>query len=123
MAEAGKAVKRVNDETRIIGLNVMRLRHASGATQRQLAKVLGTSFQQVQKYEKGQNRIPAEKLHRLRNYFGVPYAEFFEGLPDAAHSDVDNPEKSAKILYLKMKSLKDGAFRRKLFRAFMILAS
>ena len=123
MEKTGVSKKRVNNETKAIGRNLVRLRYSYGATQRQVAEVIQTSFQQVQKYEKGQNRIPAEKLHRLKQFFGVPYDVFFEGLPNAGQANIDDSEQSAKILYLKIKNLKDENFRLKLFRAFMILAS
>lgn len=71
---------RVGQEACIIGHNLKVIRKDRGYSQRQLAEILGTSFQQVQKYEKGQNRISAEKLFRLRSFLKVPYARFFEGL-------------------------------------------
>ncbi|MCB1720751.1 MAG: helix-turn-helix transcriptional regulator [Alphaproteobacteria bacterium] len=116
--------QRITDETRIIGQNLMRLRQISGLSQREIAEVLETSFQQVQKYEKGQNRIPSERLHRLKLFFDVPYAVFFEGLNDVTtQPSPRNTQKSIKALTLQIKSLPDRQFRRKLFQAFMILSS
>ena len=71
---------RVGKETVIIGQNLKAIRLQQGYSQRQIAKALGTSFQQVQKYEKGQNRIPAEKLHLLKQFFDVPYEYFFKNV-------------------------------------------
>jgi len=116
--------QRITDETRIIGQNLMRLRQISGLSQREIAEVLETSFQQVQKYEKGQNRIPSERLHRLKLFFDVPYAVFFEGLNDVTtQPSPRNTQKSIKALTLQIESLPDRQFRRKLFQAFMILSS
>jgi transcriptional regulator with XRE-family HTH domain len=42
---------------------------------------LGLTFQQVQKYEKGTNRIGASRLHRIANVLGVPIEFFYEGAP------------------------------------------
>lgn len=123
MEETNQPKKRVNAEAAIIGRNLMHLRHSCGMSQKQVAGTIGISFQQVQKYEKGQNRIPAEKLHRLKHCFGVSYGAFFEGLPDAQGSYIDNPGKSAKIMAEKMQNIKNRTFRRKLFKAFIILAS
>jgi transcriptional regulator with XRE-family HTH domain len=50
-------------------------------TQAQLADALGLTFQQVQKYEKGTNRISASRLHQLSHILHVPVPFFFEGAP------------------------------------------
>jgi transcriptional regulator with XRE-family HTH domain len=54
-------------------------------TQMQLADGLGLTFQQVQKYEKGTNRISASRLHRLSHILRVPVPFFFEGAPRELH--------------------------------------
>lgn len=50
-------------------------------TQEKLGETLGLSFQQVQKYEKGTNRISASKLQQISNVLHVPVSFFFEGAP------------------------------------------
>ena len=52
-----------------------------GMSQEALAAAVGLRFQQIQKYEKGQNRIGASRLYRLAAALDVPIAYFFEGLP------------------------------------------
>lgn len=52
-----------------------------GVTQLQLAEKLGVTFQQVQKYEKGSNRIGASRLHQISLALDVPISFFFEGAP------------------------------------------
>jgi transcriptional regulator with XRE-family HTH domain len=54
-------------------------------TQLQLAEGLGLTFQQVQKYEKGTNRISASRLHRMSHILRVPVPFFFEGAPHELH--------------------------------------
>ncbi len=49
-------------------------------TQTKLANFLDVTFQQVQKYEHGVNRIPVEKLYQLKHFYNVPYGIFFHGL-------------------------------------------
>jgi len=51
-----------------------------GATQHQVASQVGVRFQQLQKYESGQNRIGASRLWQIANVLDVPVAHFFEGL-------------------------------------------
>lgn len=72
--------KTVPPEAIIIGRNLRNLRERTGVTQQKLAPVLEVTFQQLQKYESGRNRLPVEKLHRLKKFFRVPYDLFFEGL-------------------------------------------
>jgi transcriptional regulator with XRE-family HTH domain len=50
-------------------------------SQETLADALGLTFQQVQKYEKGANRVGASRLQRLSEILDVPVSFFFEGLP------------------------------------------
>jgi transcriptional regulator with XRE-family HTH domain len=50
-------------------------------SQEKLGDALGLTFQQVQKYEKGTNRIGASRLQNIANILQVPVAFFFEGAP------------------------------------------
>ena len=50
-------------------------------SQEKLGNALGLTFQQVQKYEKGTNRIGASRLHHLSRILQVPVSFFFEGAP------------------------------------------
>ena len=60
----------------------MKLRRTQlGQSQEQLAAAIGYAFQQVQKYERGANRVSASMLHRIANALGVPVSFFFDGLP------------------------------------------
>ncbi|MCB9979577.1 MAG: helix-turn-helix transcriptional regulator [Rhodospirillales bacterium] len=58
-----------------LGQNIRKLRRIKGLSQKQVGDTLGITYQQVQKYEKGQNRIPADFLILLQNLFNVPYSE------------------------------------------------
>ncbi len=51
-------------------------------SQETLAEQLGVTFQQVQKYEKGTNRVSASRLHAVAHILQVPVQFFFEGLPE-----------------------------------------
>jgi transcriptional regulator with XRE-family HTH domain len=54
-----------------------------GMSQEKLGDALGLTFQQVQKYEKGANRIGASRLQQISNILQVPVSFFFEGAPQA----------------------------------------
>lgn len=77
---AKTAQKRVPPEAATIGLNIRRMRRAAGLTQTEIGHVLGITFQQVQKYERGENRLPPEKIFVLKHFYGVAYDRFFHGL-------------------------------------------
>jgi transcriptional regulator with XRE-family HTH domain len=55
-------------------------RMEAGKSQTQVAEALGITFQQLQKYEKGTNRISAGKLHEMSRLFDRPVQFFFDGL-------------------------------------------
>ena len=52
-------------------------------SQEKLGDALGLTFQQVQKYEKGANRIGASRLQQISHILQVPVSFFFEGAPNA----------------------------------------
>ncbi|QHC34930.1 helix-turn-helix domain-containing protein [Komagataeibacter xylinus] len=63
--------------------NRIRLRRTLlGMSQERLGNALGLTFQQVQKYERGRNRVGASRLYDLACVLDVPVAFFFDGLPD-----------------------------------------
>ncbi len=64
-----------------VGARVRVRRKLLGMTQTKLGDALGLTFQQVQKYERGTNRISASKLFKLSQLFDVPVEYFFEEIP------------------------------------------
>ena len=66
-----------------IGRRLREARLARGLSQGALGKKLGVTFQQVQKYESGANRIGGSRLWDISETLEVPVAYFFEGLPSA----------------------------------------
>lgn len=69
-----------NGVDKMLGQRVRARRLAIGMSQEQLAEALGITFQQVQKYEKGVNRIAASRLFAIAEVLDYPIAEFFHGL-------------------------------------------
>lgn len=72
-----------------VGQRLRQRRWMLGLTQQQVGDRIGIKFQQVQKYETGQNRVSASRLWDLANALEAPVAYFFEGLDGA--SDVAEP--------------------------------
>jgi transcriptional regulator with XRE-family HTH domain len=80
-------VKKVpNPIDKYVGSRVRMRRMMLGMSQEKLGKSLNLTFQQVQKYEKGTNRIGASRLQQISNILQVPVSFFFEGAPDQANS-------------------------------------
>jgi len=63
-----------------VGNRIQLRRKLLGLSQEKLAEMLGITFQQVQKYEKGMNRIGASRLWDMSNILDVPVSFFFSGL-------------------------------------------
>jgi transcriptional regulator with XRE-family HTH domain len=70
-----------------IGLRVRTLRLQRGLSQTELGNLIRVTFQQVQKYEKGANRISAGRLQHIAEVLGVPVSFFFAG--DAQKSSAE----------------------------------
>lgn len=64
-----------------VGARVRMRRVLIGMSQEKLGERLGLTFQQVQKYEKGTNRIGASRLQQISEILSVPVSYFFEGAP------------------------------------------
>jgi transcriptional regulator with XRE-family HTH domain len=77
----GTMTKAPNPIDRHVGSRVRMRRMLIGMSQEKLGEALGVTFQQVQKYEKGTNRIGASRLHRIASILGVSVDFFYEGAP------------------------------------------
>jgi transcriptional regulator with XRE-family HTH domain len=64
-----------------VGSRVRLRRMVIGMSQEKLGEKMGLTFQQIQKYEKGTNRIGASRLHQLSQIMDVPVGFFFEDAP------------------------------------------
>lgn len=64
-----------------VGKQLMIRRKLLGLSQDKLAKIVGITFQQIQKYERGANRISSGRLLVFSAVLGVPTAYFYDGLP------------------------------------------
>ena len=69
-----------------VGSRVRMRRMMLGMSQEKLGDALALTFQQVQKYEKGTNRIGASRLQQISQILQVPVAFFFEGAPHLSGS-------------------------------------
>ncbi len=81
-AEYGRGTGRPNPVDIHVGARVRLRRTLLGMSQEKLGEAIGLTFQQVQKYERGANRIGSSRLYDLSRVLDVPVAFFFDDMPD-----------------------------------------
>ena len=90
--------KSASDVDRHVGSRVRLQRQILGLTQSALAERLGVSFQQVQKYEKGANRIGASRLQQIAQALRVPISSFYEGAPNSDGTPAGDESSSTEVM-------------------------
>jgi len=70
----------------LVGQNIRIGRLQAGLSQTELGAHVGVTYQQIQKYEKGANRIGASRLQQIADVLRVPIPTLFDGAPTAYHS-------------------------------------
>lgn len=116
--ESERGTRRPNPVDVHVGSRVRLRRMILGMSQEKLGEHLGLTFQQVQKYEKGVNRIGASRLFDLAQVLGVPVQFFYDEAPAgtssgyAAPGFADRPAESYVVDFL---STKDGLELNKAF--------
>jgi transcriptional regulator with XRE-family HTH domain len=111
-----------------VGARIAARRTALGLSQTVLGELVGVSCQQVQKYEGGQNRISAARLHHLALALGLPVEAFFPERPeDAQNAELslirliaETPE--GRAMASGFSRIEDQAVRRALTRLVEVLA-
>jgi len=119
-----------------VGARVRMRRLMVGMSQGKLGDALDVTFQQVQKYEKGANRIGASRLQQLARVLDVPPSYFFEGAPtgEPTASGFAEPDSSAYVvdflstneglqLNRAFAAIKDSKVRKKILDLVQSLAS
>ena len=87
--------KRANAVDSHIGVRVRARRMLIGMSQERLGELLKVTFQQIQKYERGANRISASRLFQLARVLGVPVGYFYESIVEPADGHVPGFAESA----------------------------
>ena len=80
------STKAPNPVDKYVGSRVRMRRIMLGMSQEKLGEALGLTFQQIQKYEKGTNRVGASRLQQISEILQVPVSFLFEGGPSGASS-------------------------------------
>ena len=103
--------RQVLDIDRHVGKRIQRRRHELGLTQQEISRDLNISYQQIQKYERGHNRISAGKLWLLAQAMGVEISYFFRAIPSSCYpaKTQDGPTADQ---FPELKQLEDGSLRQ-----------
>lgn len=111
---------------KIVGNKLRRLRISAGMSQNELGEKLGITFQQIQKYEAGTNRISAASLYAFSKVFDTPVSEFFDDVvPSRDPKFLDEQklfEKEFLLMFEDWKKIEDPILRKsfaKLLRSFV----
>jgi transcriptional regulator with XRE-family HTH domain len=94
------AKKAPNPIDKHVGSKVRMRRMMLSMSQEKLGDALGLTFQQVQKYEKGTNRIGASRLQQISHILQVPVAFFFEGAPNLPGQATDGLREAPSPAYV-----------------------
>jgi transcriptional regulator with XRE-family HTH domain len=113
------AKRRIEQFNAVIGQNIKTLRTGSNLTLQDIADHLHLTYQQVQKYETGMNRLPLQYLPVLCDLFGVPAEVMLAGLPGAKAKVNDD------IVHVQLcvARVQDRRLRDKIIRVVDILAA
>jgi transcriptional regulator with XRE-family HTH domain len=119
------------DIDRHVGARLRMRRTLLGMNQSQLGKTAGLTFQQVQKYENGANRISASKLYLFAGVLGVPVAFFFDdverkprGERRAARQEMDSLHKRETLQFVRAYfRISGSAARKSLFDLIVAVAT
>jgi transcriptional regulator with XRE-family HTH domain len=114
--DAAVPKKSPNPIDKHVGGRVRMQRMVLGMSQEKLGDAIGLTFQQVQKYEKGANRISASRLQQIADVLGVPVTFFFDGAPGLPRaSSHEANEAPAPELLTDFLSTSDGIALAKAF--------
>src|SRR6202040_494240 len=86
----GRSTAAIDDH---VGARIRERRIMLGLTQQQLAKLIGVTYQQMHKYERGVNRISAGRLLEIGRVRSVPVGYFFEGIGEDGVQEVPQRER------------------------------
>ena len=111
----------VREQTKKIGENLRFLRIQRSLTQQKVADVLGVSFQQVQKYESGQNKLPLEKLCALKAFYEVRFEDFFVGVFEHEKDLHENEAEKQEYLIMRLRKAQNQYERNKIYEVLAIL--
>jgi transcriptional regulator with XRE-family HTH domain len=92
-ASSRRSTTRTQDIDRHVGARIRERRIMLGLTQQQLADLIGVTYQQAHKYERGINRVSAGRLFEVAQVLSVPVSYFFDGLEQEGERGISPRER------------------------------
>lgn len=89
----GKVANRATDTDRFVGNRIRERRIMLGLSQQQMAELIGVTYQQAHKYERGINRISAGRLFEISQVLDVKVGHFFEGLEKGGSGEINERQR------------------------------
>ena len=117
------AANSVSDVDRHVGVRIRERRTMLGFNQQQMAELIGVTYQQTHKYERGINRISAGRLYKISQVLGIPVGYFFEGLDDDAGPELTKRQRQSLELALNFSLITDEKQRAALAQMARTLAT
>ncbi|MEK9680078.1 MAG: helix-turn-helix transcriptional regulator [Rhodospirillaceae bacterium] len=117
------AVNRANSTDRHVGAEIRRRRIMLGLSQQELADLIGVTYQQAHKYERGINRISASRLYDIANVLQVPVGHFFDTLGDEESTGLEPKQRMCLELARNFMSISDEEQQEALSQMARVLAS
>lgn len=95
-----KVANRATDTDRHVGARIRERRIMLGLSQQQMADMIGVTYQQAHKYERGINRISAGRLYEISQVLKVAVGYFFDGLGEGEEVEVELTDRQRMCLEL-----------------------
>jgi transcriptional regulator with XRE-family HTH domain len=121
--KSAKPLNRANDTDRHVGARIRERRIMLGLSQQQMADLIGVTYQQAHKYERGINRISAGRLYEIAQVLGVPVGHFFEGLESHRNPDLTARQRMCLELARNFSSISNERHQEALSQLARALAS
>src|SRR5271165_4363752 len=83
--------KRIEPVDKLVGQNIRIFRNAKGISQTELGNAVGVTFQQIQKYENGVNRVSSSRLAKIAKVLSTPISSLFDNSAKSAEGLVSGP--------------------------------
>ncbi|WP_041040663.1 helix-turn-helix domain-containing protein [Paramagnetospirillum magnetotacticum] len=122
-AKPARPANRANDTDKHVGGRIRERRIMLGLSQQQMADLIGVTYQQAHKYERGINRISAGRLFEIAQVLGVPVGFFYEGLENRRGSDLSARQRMCLELARNFTSITNERHQEALSQLARVLAA
>ena len=118
-----RSTSRTQDVDRYVGARIRERRVMLGLTQQQLADLIGVTYQQAHKYERGINRVSAGRLFEVAQVLSVPVNYFFDGLEQESDRTISPRERMCLELARNFAQIPNERHQEALSQLARVLAS